>query len=72
MGLFVHNEQALFLYSNCCSLGLLNQELKEKFTTYTMVRYSSQQNKPIIIPELLCNLRKKSILEIFSTALCDI
>ena len=53
------------------SLALLNQELKAEFITYTIARYSSQQNKPII-PELFCNLRKESILEIFLTVLCDI
>ena len=57
----------LFLFY---SLALLNQELKEKFKTYTIIaRYSSQQNKPII-RKLLYNLRKESILEMFLTVLC--
>ena len=30
------------------SLALLNQELKEKFITSTIARYSSQQNKTIV------------------------
>ena len=53
------------------SLALLNQELKVKFIASAIARYSSQQNKPIV-RKLLSNLRKESILEILSTALCDI
>ena len=53
------------------SLALLNQDLKENFITSTIVHYSSQQNKPIVC-KLLYNLRKESILEVFSTVLCDI
>ena len=55
MSLFVHNDQALLLYSNGCLLGclsvsffssdslaLLNQGLKEQFITSTIAHYSSQ------------------------------
>ena len=52
-------------------LALINQELKEKSITFTITRYSSQQNKPIA-RKLLYNIRKESILEIISTALCGI
>ena len=58
--------ESFFLFD---SLVLINQELKEKFIT-TIARYSLQQNKPIV-HKLLCNLRKESILEIFSTILCE-
>ena len=78
-GFFVHDGQALLSNSNCCLLGpffvwfigLLSQELKEKFITSTIARYSLQQNKPIV-RKFLYNLRKESILEIFWTVLCDI
>ena len=51
--------------------ALLHQELIEEIITYTTAYYSLQQKKPII-PKLLCNCRKESILEIFSTVLCGI
>ena len=52
-------------------MALFNQELKEKFITSTTARSSSEQNK-LIVRKLLYNLKKESILEIFSIALRDI